>query len=472
MFTDLSYTLTHWLSIFLLLVVFSSYSSPPRRAEIIFGAQILIDQFRLFSAVMRTIFILLVSIVITTANIEVKTPEESHTHPNKVRCGAPLMGYRTRPCHNNDTDCGTWADHFWHPHHCNFRDISSEDARKCLGSRTLAFIGDSMIRDIGFGVYSLLSGNDSIKDAPTHKYDKGDRHPAIPALAGGIALKHGSRIPNFPQWKSNVPGPNYNGFVYPKQPNDSPWQIQIWNLFRNEFQHHGQIEDVVGNRLVREKGQRYVVLDANGKRMEVNEAQIQESERHKSGLHPMEYGNIADEIRPIDFAFLQHALHDAGYWWDQPFGERLYNTVIRKWRMELYPMGNTPGGYETTPIIEEDASSSKSANERHHYSAAQSTWVSMNPNVGEWVSAFLTRDSGLYQERMVEEASAYLNRRFLHEQLPYWDAGAPLRSHQRKSLSADGVHVKMLVDIMRAKMLFNHLCDDDMNWRGSPEVFM
>ncbi len=88
-----------------------------------------------------------------------------------------------------------------------------------------------MIRDIGFGVYSLLAGNDSVANAPSEKYDKGDRHPLIPGLAGGIALSHGSRIPDVPHWKHNVPGPNYNGFVFPKQPNQEKWQIQIWNLF-------------------------------------------------------------------------------------------------------------------------------------------------------------------------------------------------------------------------------------------------
>ncbi len=37
---------------------------------------------------------------------------------------------------------------------------------------------------------------------------------------------------------------------------------------------------------------------------------------------------------------------------------------------------------------------------------------------------------------------------------------------------ADGVHVKMYVDIMRAKMLFNHLCDENMNWIGSSSRFL
>jgi len=377
----------------------------------------------------------------------------------KIRCGAPMMGLHSRPCRNNDTDCGVWSNHFWHPHGCYFRNVTSADARKCLGDRTLAFVGDSMIRDIGFAVYALLAGNDSIQNAPTHKYDKGDRHPLIPSLAGGLALLHGSRIPDFPHWKANVPGPNYNGFVFPKQPNSEQWQVQIWNLFRNEFQHGGQVEDVIANRLAGKYDKPPpdtlpVHNDVGGTR---------------SSPDPMSVGNTASEIRPIDFAFLQHALHDAGWWWDRPFGEKLYQTILRKWRLELYPMGTTPGGYtedvgEVTPAGKQGGAGTRKA--------TPSTWVSMNPNVAEKVSAFLTKDGGQYQADMVEEASAYLNKRLLHESLPYWDAGAVLRSHVRAHLSADGVHVKMFVDVMRAKMLFNHLCDDDMNWRGAPDVFM
>ncbi len=55
--------------------------------------------------------------------------------------------------------------------------------------------------------------------------------------------------------------------------------------------------------------------------------------------------------------------------------------------------------------------------------------------------------------------------------LPLFDAAAPLRSPQVCNVSSDGVHVKMWVDLVRAKMLLNHLCDEDFNWVGDINRF-
>ena len=113
---------------------------------------------------------------------------------------------------------------------------------------------------------------------------------------------------------------------------------------------------------------------------------------------------------------------------------------------------------------------------------APSIWVSMNPNcpsmVGK-IGAVYAELDGPAQAQMIEDANHYLNSRFKKERLPYWDAGSLLRlgagevgKEKRRKYSADGVHVKMFVDLMRAKLLFNHLCDENMNWRGSPAMFM
>ena len=64
-----------------------------------------------------------------------------------------------------------------------------------------------------------------------------------------------------------------------------------------------------------------------------------------------------------------------------------------------------------------------------------------------------------------------MNRKFHNERIPYWDADHALRVPEICNISGDGLHVKMWVDLMRAKMLFNLLCDDDMQWRGSAEMF-
>ena len=103
-------------------------------------------------------------------------------------------------------------------------------------------------------------------------------------------------------------------------------------------------------------------------------------------------------------------------------------------------------------------------------------WVSMN---GECSSKIPPERAEEGQHTMVEEANKYINARLLKDKVPYWDADAVLRVKDgphtkmgRCNLSADGVHVATFVDLMRAKMLFNHLCDSDMKWRASINHFM
>ena len=67
------------------------------------------------------------------------------------RCGGIDHSQLLRPCANNDEVCGSWniqqdatgrvTKREWKPRGCVYQDISSEQARKCLGNRTLAFIG-------------------------------------------------------------------------------------------------------------------------------------------------------------------------------------------------------------------------------------------------------------------------------------------------------------------------------------------
>jgi hypothetical protein len=74
-------------------------------------------------------------------------------------------------CERNDTHCGVWKNRYFYPNSCRIRDITTADARKCLGDRTLAFIGDSIIRDIGTGVGLFLMGQ-TIEGSSEHKFDK------------------------------------------------------------------------------------------------------------------------------------------------------------------------------------------------------------------------------------------------------------------------------------------------------------
>lgn len=141
------------------------------------------------------------------------------------------------------------------------------------------------------------------------------------------------------------------------------------------------------------------------------------------------------QLRKIDLGFWNHGLHDYG-WWEKDPGPQFYETMVKQWinvRLQA---------------------------------AFPTVWVSMNPNCEEKLSFTLTPGKKKFQADIVEAANKYVNEKLLEEKLPYFDAAAPLRSNARCEYSADGLHVKMFVDNMRAKMLFNHLCDHEFNWKS------
>lgn len=319
---------------------------------------------------------------------------ESLPHIDKIkRCGGHKHAAMTRPCALNDTDCGVWnmKDRYWHPIACRYQDITAEQARQCLGNRTLAFIGDSQIRDMAVGVALFLLG-ETIMNAPDFKFDY-----------KGNPETNATRIPDFPSWDRNVPAHNHNGYVYP-QPEVAAreghlWQVQVWNLFCNNY-IRDQVDDVLRNKM--------------------------------PSQFPL--------LRNIDLAFWGHGLHDYGWFDSPPYGPKFFDTMVSQW-IRSRKTSNIP-----------------------------SVWVAMNPECRPLIKFEISHSNK--QAVMVEEINRYINQRLLDEKLPYWDAGAVLRSPQRCNVSDDGVHVKMYVDIMRAKMLFNHLCDSDMNWRGSAEMFI
>jgi hypothetical protein len=319
----------------------------------------------------------------------------------------------TRPCANNDTDCGTWSYEipetstlhpsarkplWWFtPYPCYYRDVSPENARKCLGNRTIACIGDSMIRDICQAVVHLLLGLNHSDDV---KFDYNEMD------------LHGMVIPDFPFWSKNVPLHNHNGYIFPKPfdekyvtPIHHKWQVQMWSLFRREFMAGGQSKDVIAQRMV----------------------------------------NESLGIRPIDFLLWNHGFHDYGWFNTLPYGPKYFETIILRDYLRVIP------DHAKMPTL----------------------WVSMNSNCP---SKLRPEDRSRDQDGMVVEANKYANQILLDRKIPYWDADAVLRTPADPNAtdpgvckhSSDGVHVKMYVDTMRAKMLFNHLCDHHWVWNRHP----
>lgn len=325
-------------------------------------------------------------------------------YSNKPRCGAP---YSLRTCANNDTDCGVWENRWWEPHNCTFHNITAESARKCLGNRTLAFVGDSQIRDLGMGVALFLMGEE-LDQAPDHKVDKRME----------MLMTNASIVGQYQHWEVNAA---WNALVYPKQNSTTrkpieaqhEWQIQVWMLYSNTHIDR-QVDDVITNNL----------------------------KNKTSGLdNPL--------LHDVDLLFWSYGLHDWGWWDTPPFGQKYYDCFVRRWK-EIRQLPD----------------------------AAPSVLVSLNPECVEkfpWAehsNGILNSDRFHTQAAMAEDANYFVNARMKLENLPYWDAGAPLRSPYRCNVSDDGLHVKMFVDIMRAKMLFHHLCTKDMTWKGTLDSFL
>jgi hypothetical protein len=154
-----------------------------------------------------------------------------------------------------------------------------------LGNRTLAFIGDSMIRDFGTGVAHFLSGM-TRQTASDEKNDKA----GMKTLPG-----RGVHIGLIDMWSPHnmKQNENYNGVVFPtaalqkSDPNNYSWQVQIWEIYARRLatqigpgRNTTVLDDVLNNRLAG---------------------------------NPNKYINGSLPLTPIDLAFMNHGIHDWGY---------------------------------------------------------------------------------------------------------------------------------------------------------------
>ena len=126
--------------------------------------------------------------------------EGTEVPPAQTRCGGREHANLTRPCPRNDTYCGEWKGRFWHPIGCEYEHISPSKAAACLRNRTIAFIGDSHIRDLCFGLVYYLLETYTLDTAPEFKFD---RHLDVSDI--------GEVIGDFDFWKVNLPSNIHNG---------------------------------------------------------------------------------------------------------------------------------------------------------------------------------------------------------------------------------------------------------------------
>lgn len=221
-------------------------------------------------------------------------------------------------------------------------------------------------------------------------------------------IEHGDIIEDFDFWMRNVPPDSYNGFFYPKRNVSKALNIQ-WQV---------QIWSGMYTAQFLENGQ---IEDVLNNRM----------------------ATLGRGLRTIDIAFWNLGLHDYGWFMDPPHGYHYFkNRVHNQWLT------------------------------RRDKVSVPTVWMSMNPHCVDKMVGTITPRTKEFQAMIIEEGNKYANAKLLEDKLPYWDAGAPLRSAGRCEHSADGVHTKMYASIMTAKMLLNHLCDGHGNWRGSIQQFI
>lgn len=308
-----------------------------------------------------------------------------------------------RLCSSNDTYCGKMnlEKREWKPEGCKYRDVTVDQARKCMGSRVLACLGDNMMRDLCMGVASFLSGVTPQMASKLHLEDF-SRNDAV-------RYENTTIIRHIASWKENA---GKNGFVIPKidgipDKTAGGWQVQIWNIYGRKMLRSGQAEMILSNKMP----------------------------------------EIVEGVRKIDFALWNHGLNDWGWWREPPHGSKFYNLMTGAW-LKIRDKVEVP-----------------------------SVWTSMNPVCREWmINTYMNGNSNPAVRElafsMVEEANHYVHEKLFEQGLPYFDSAQVFRSPQRCELSgSNGLYARMWVDIVRAKMLFNHLCDEDFNWVAAAERF-
>ena len=148
------------------------------------------------------------------------------------------------PCDQNNDHCGFWdlECRIWYPNGCQHRLISPKEARQCIGNRTLSFIGDSQMRDLGVAAGFFLSGI-SLNESVLNK--KFNRAVDIENLSQG----YGHRIINIDLW------PFFNRktlahFLFQGKEDSTAqlWQIQVFELYLKSL-NENLARDIFWNRL-------------------------------------------------------------------------------------------------------------------------------------------------------------------------------------------------------------------------------
>jgi hypothetical protein len=142
---------------------------------------------------------------------------------------------------------GTWdlEKRSYTPQNCRLRHITPKRARQCMGNKTLAFIGDSNMRDFGMAVLRFLAG-EVPSDASDQKFDK---------LADAEAVGARNRHRTFPDGRYKVRSVKKRlGRAYEALESTWSWKIEILNV--NYPKDWPQIREVILRNATRRRSRR------------------------------------------------------------------------------------------------------------------------------------------------------------------------------------------------------------------------
>ncbi len=343
-------------------------------------------------------------------------------------------------CSENDSYCGDWdfENRTWKAWNgYSIRDVSSVQANKCVVNKTIACIGDSQTRDFCIGL-GLLLANISVNNAPSGKFDKNNI---------GIIRQLSSEL------RYNLLNRKDYGLLFPKSEgehqNKETYQIQIYSMMYTSDLVEAGMHDL----LERTRYRSHVISDP------LLTTAAPESE---------------SVLRPIDFIVWNHGLHDQSKWYidavrDTPdqMGEKFYNTMLKGQYLHTRLQSKTP-------MVWMSMNNECYANGINVSSSSDQQ--TGNSGVGNITRTDAMTDSHLTEQALkVNNINAYLHKRLHEEHIPYFDAASVTRCPQRCKIAdsiQDIVHLPLWMEIVKAKLFLNLLCDEDFNWVGDPGKFM
>jgi hypothetical protein len=303
-------------------------------------------------------------------------------------------------CYLNNSYCGDWnvsdrtftpaVNPMTHEHdsdQCQLRLFTSAEARKCLGNRTLTFIGDSMIRDLGIAI-GLFLQDKTIEESLDARYIPWD-----PVLLDGWI----DRIPYLEMWGESRGDGWGRGFVFPSA-NRSHF-FAVTNRTPDAEMFHFQVQFFWLQK------NHYLFQEAGAS--------------NKSHLMDILEGTVLKDPmmikvggRKTDYLFWSYGLHDYGFWLveGQNPVSNFYRNIHRHFRDN---------------------------NKHYHFPAV---WVSLNSNCAEKL-----RPQHYQQAVMMNKTNQELGAMLKPEHWPYYDADMVLRSPALCNVSADGTYCALPV---------------------------